>query len=93
MGEAGLSGSKLSVKMESEMLKDDKNKNPPKQQIQALDQGPENKYFDLRKIEANNWPQLLPKKLSTCSCHFKQELVNMGSIWHFSRILYFLQIL
>ena len=39
------------------MLKDDKNKNPPKQQIQ----GPENKYFDLRKIEANNWPQLLPK--------------------------------
>ena len=59
MGEAGLSGSKLSVKMESEMLKDDKNKNPPKQQIQ----GPENKYFDLRKIEANNWPQLLPKKI------------------------------
>ena len=57
VGEAGLSGSKLSVKMESEMLKDDKNKNPPKQQIQ----GPENKYFDLRKIEANNWPQLLPK--------------------------------
>ena len=56
MGEAGLSGSKLSVKMESEMLKDDKNKNPPKQQIQ----GPENKYFALRKIEANNWPQLLP---------------------------------
>ena len=38
------------MKMEGEMLKDDKNKNPLKQQIQ----GPENKYFDLRKIEANN---------------------------------------